>query len=82
MEYPTVAAAGSPEAAPAAASAGVLVMAPAKVPAMRAGDMSNAWPRPHVTPAPTMKTTTMARTTPPLVRMTWKKFGPEVTPIA
>jgi len=77
-----VAVAGSPDAAPAAASAGVLVIAPAKVPAMRAGDMSKACPSPHVTPAPTRNTAIIARRIPPLVRMTWKKLGPDVTPIA
>jgi len=82
IEYPTVADAGSPEAAPAAASAGVFVIAPAYVPAIRAGDMSNAWPSPQVTPAPIANTATVVRTIPPDVRMTWKKFGPEVMPIA
>lgn len=82
MEYPTVAVAGSPLAAPAAARAGVFVIAPANVPAIRAGSMAKARPVATATPAPTTKTATIAPTTPALVRITWKKLGPDVIPMA
>ena len=69
-------------ALPAAASAGVLVMAPAKVPAIRAGPVPSRRPTPTATPAAATRITRRMASGPPAVRSTWKKLGPELTPIA
>ena len=61
-----------PEASPAAARAGVLVSAPAKVPAMRGTSMPRA----------TAYSATIVRIGPIAVLRLWKKEAPELIPMA
>ena len=76
---------GFPEsvaALPAAASAGVLVSAPAKVPAIWAESMPRAWPSPRPALAARTKKSSMSARGPAAVRRTWKKLGPDWMPMA
>jgi len=71
-----------PEASPAAARAGVLVSAPAKVPAMRGTSMPRALPTYRPPIAATAYSATIVRIGPIAVLRLWKKEAPELIPMA